>query len=68
MRKEPTYTDNGSIFVYHAGRFHYSIEGNTVLVTKDTKRGIETINLYTYKDYEQAESAGYKMAKLQINA
>jgi hypothetical protein len=68
MFKEPAYTDNGKIFTYHAGKFHYSIEDNTVLVTKDTNRGIETINLYTYKNYDQAETAAYRMAKLQANA
>lgn len=54
--------------VYKAGKFAYTVEDNSVLVTKDTKTGIITINLYQYKNHEQACDAAYRMARLQSRA
>ena len=66
--KEPKFAElSNGLMQYTAGNFVYTIEGETVLVTKNTKTGIETVNLYTYKNDELAELAAYKMAKRQAN-
>jgi hypothetical protein len=53
---------------YIAGSFHYTVEGNTVLLTKDTPRGIESIDLYVYASDDAADEAAHKMAHRQANA
>jgi hypothetical protein len=52
---------------YTAGKLHYTVEGNAVLVTKDIGRGIESIALYTYNSNEKADKAAYNFAVWQAN-
>jgi hypothetical protein len=66
---EPKFKDYGQMMEYIAGNFHYVIWGKDVEVSKDTPGGmIESVNVYHYNTYEQAEKAAYRMAKLQANA
>lgn len=61
-----SYNDNRE--VYKVGKFAFDADGSDVIVTKDTKCGIITINLYQYKDHERACDAAYRMAMLQSKA
>ena len=53
---------------WRAGGFTFFAEGAGVIVTKDTPRGILSVNVYTYKTNEQACDAAYKMARRQMRA
>ena len=65
--KEPTYDYRHN--AYLAGKWHYTIDSESVLVTKDTADGgIESVNVYHYPNYTDAENAAYRMARLQVNA
>lgn len=57
--------DNGSIVDYKIGKFSYLCDGNDVIVTKVSGAGIVNIAHYTYKSEEEAQEAGWKMAKRQ---
>lgn len=47
---------------YKAGKFVYTTDDNTVLVTKNTHTGIETVELYKYADEDTADEMAYRMA------
>lgn len=53
---------------YKVGNFHWVVDGNSVVVTKDTPTGIENVGIYSYKNFEQAGENAYNMALKQANA
>ncbi len=57
--------DNGAIVDYQIGNFSYLCDGNAVIVTKKSSRGIVTVDQYVYKSDEEAIDCGYKMARKQ---
>lgn len=57
--------DNGSTVDYQVGRFSYLCDGEDVIVTKKSGRGIVNIAHYTYKSEEEAQEMGWRMAKKQ---
>ena len=70
MRNEPQFQEIGdSMSIYTVGKFQWTVEGNSVIVTKDTPDGLfENIGFYQYESDERADLAAYRMAKLQANA
>ena len=57
--------DNGTMIDYQVGRFSYLCDGNAVIVTKKSGRGIVNIAQYVYKSDEECQDAGWKMARSQ---
>lgn len=57
--------DNGAIVDYQIGNFSYLCDGNAVIVTKKSGRGIVTVANYVYKTDEEALDCGCKMARKQ---
>lgn len=57
--------DNGAMIDYQIGKFNYLCDGNAVIVTKKSGQGIVNIAHYVYKSDEEAQGAGWKMAKSQ---
>ena len=53
---------------YRAGRFVYTADGCSVIVTKDTKTGIISVAMYTYRNHEIACDMAWKMAQKQMRA
>ena len=57
--------DNGVMVDYQVGKFNYLCDGNAVIVTKKSGRGIVNIAQYVYKSDEECQDAGWKMARSQ---
>lgn len=53
---------------YRVKSFHWRVEDGEVIVTKDTAGGHQNINMFSYKDFETAAEAAWKMAVLQAAA
>lgn len=70
--KQPhaTYSEDGKIVTFHAGKFHYTAEGNKVTVSRTNLSPIdvEPIEHYEYKDNDEAVEGAYNMALKQSNA
>lgn len=64
----PTITGQWPREQFEAWPFVWTVEDNTVLVTKNTQGGIVTVGQLTYKDYESAAEAAYKLACRQCRA
>ena len=66
MKQKLNYTIISSeSILYRVGRFVWLVEGNTVSLTKDGHKLIQSINLFTYSDFDSADDAAYKMALKQ---
>ena len=57
--------DNGAMVDYQISKFNYLCDSNAVIVTKKSGRGVVNIAHYVYKSDEEAQDAGWKMAKSQ---
>lgn len=57
--------DNGSFVDYQIGKFSYLCDHNSLIVTKQSGTGIINIASYTYKSEDEAQDAGWRMARRQ---
>lgn len=53
---------------YRVGPFVWTVDGNSVILTKDVLGNIISVNVYTYKNAEVAGEAAYNMAYRQARA
>ena len=54
---------------FKVGKFSWVVDGNSVIVTKDTPDGLfENVAVYEYKNFNQASDSAYRMAVKQANA
>ena len=69
--KQPTstYSEDGKIVTFHARKYHYTAEGNAVIVSRtgSSPIDVEAIAIYEYKDNDEAVDCAYKMAFKQAN-
>lgn len=67
--QEPKSTfHSGDLESYRAGRFVFTADDRDVIVTKDTKTGIVSVSMYTYRNHEEACEMAWKMACRQMRA
>ena len=57
--------DNGSLVDHQIGKFSYLCDDNSLIVTKQSGIGILNIASYTYKSEDEAQDAGWRMARRQ---
>lgn len=69
--KQPhsTYSEDGKIVTFHAGKFHYTAEDSKVTVSRTglSPIDVEVVAFYEYKDNDEAIDCAYKMALKQAN-
>ena len=53
---------------FTAGKFHYTVDGRSVIVTKDSGSSIITIQVYTYKSEDEALDSAWLMQQKQLRA
>jgi len=64
MKKSVKYEGNS----YSVAPFCWTVDGNAVIVTKNTKGGIMSLGLLHYRNNEAAHDAAWKLANTQARA